>query len=398
NYTGSSSGTLVIAKATATVTLGSLSQTYNGAAKSSTATTSPAGLIVDFTYDGLAIQPINAGSYAVVGTINDINYTGSSSGTLVIAKATATVTLGSLSQTYNGAARSATAATSPADLTVSFTYNGSSTLPVDADTYAVVATISDANYQGSASGSLEIAKAPATVQLAGLSQAYDGNSKSVSATTVPAGLSVSITYNGSSTQPSASGSYAIIASVTDNNYTGSASGTLVISNDLVVTASESLALPNTTTTYDSLLNDGTLAFGAGTVNVTGNATNHGVLRLTGDAVLNVSGTFTNTGVIDIINWSGTLPPSLVNTGTILDRSAIRVTSTQASATTFTLSVPSYAGHLYQLETKTDLTAAWQPLGPTVAGTGTAANPPALLFTPPLDGPRRFYRVVVTPAP
>jgi hypothetical protein len=173
---------------------------------------------------------------------------------------------------------------------------------------------------------------------------------------------------------------------------------LVITNDLIVTASESLALPNTTTTYDRLDNDGTLTFGAGTIHITGDATNDGLLILTGDAILNVSGTFTNTGVIDIINWSGTLPPGLANSGTILDRSSIRVTSTQATATNFSLSIPSYAGHLYQLESKSDLSAAWQPLGSVVAGTGTAVNPPALLFTPALDGPRRFYRVVVTPAP
>ena len=43
----------------------------------------------------------------------------------------------------------------------------------------------------------------------------------------------------------------------------------------------------------------------------------------GDAVLDVSGTFTNSGFIDIINWNGTLPPTLVNTGTILDRTAVR---------------------------------------------------------------------------
>ena len=92
NYQGSGSGTLVIAKATATVTLGSLSQTYNGSPKAATATTSSTGLIVNFTYDGSATAPTVVGSYAVVGTVNDANYQGSASGTLVIAKATPTVT------------------------------------------------------------------------------------------------------------------------------------------------------------------------------------------------------------------------------------------------------------------------------------------------------------------
>ena len=68
----------------ATVTLGSLTHTYDGTAKTATATTDPAGLSVDLTYDGSSTAPVNAGSYAVVGTIVDDNYEGSASGTLVI--------------------------------------------------------------------------------------------------------------------------------------------------------------------------------------------------------------------------------------------------------------------------------------------------------------------------
>jgi hypothetical protein len=61
----SNAATLTVNKATATVTLGSLSATYNGAAHSATATTAPAGLAVAFTYNGSSTAPTNAGSYAV---------------------------------------------------------------------------------------------------------------------------------------------------------------------------------------------------------------------------------------------------------------------------------------------------------------------------------------------
>ncbi len=101
NYTGTATGTLVIAKAAATVMLGSLSATYDGNPHAATAITTPASLAVTFTYDGSSAAPTAAGSYPVVGTINDSNYTGTASGTLVIAKAAATVTLGSLSATYD---------------------------------------------------------------------------------------------------------------------------------------------------------------------------------------------------------------------------------------------------------------------------------------------------------
>ncbi|MGH8019618.1 MAG: MBG domain-containing protein [Opitutaceae bacterium] len=58
-------------------------------------------------------------------------------------------------------------------------------------------------------------KAPATVTLGNLSQVASGAKKTVSATTDPASLAVNITYNGSSTAPSAAGSYAIVAAIDD---------------------------------------------------------------------------------------------------------------------------------------------------------------------------------------
>ena len=67
-----------------TVTLGNLSQTYDGTARSVTATTTPNGLTVNITYNGSANAPTNAGSYTVIGTINDANYQGSATNTLVI--------------------------------------------------------------------------------------------------------------------------------------------------------------------------------------------------------------------------------------------------------------------------------------------------------------------------
>jgi hypothetical protein len=73
-----------------------------------------------------------------------------------------------------------------------------------------------------------IAKAAATIQLSNLNAGYDGTPKSVIATTIPAGLAVTITYNGSTTAPSSVGSYAVVATITDNNYQGSAIATLVI--------------------------------------------------------------------------------------------------------------------------------------------------------------------------
>jgi MBG domain/Bacterial Ig-like domain (group 3)/Putative Ig domain len=83
--------------------------------------------------------------------------------TLTVGKATATVTLGSLTQTYTGSPLSATATTAPTGLTVNFTYNASPTPPTTVGSYTVVGTISNANYQGSATGTLVITQATPTV-------------------------------------------------------------------------------------------------------------------------------------------------------------------------------------------------------------------------------------------
>jgi alpha-tubulin suppressor-like RCC1 family protein len=227
NYQGSNTGILEVAKATANVTLGSLNQTYNSYPREVTATTVPAGLTVDFTYNGSATAPINAGSYpSVVGTVNDVNYQGSKTGTLEVAKATANVTLGSLNQTYTGNPREVTATTIPAGLTVDFTYNGSATAPINAGSYPfVVGTVNDVNYQGSDTGTLEVAKATASINFVGLNQIYDTKAKIVTATTTPAGLTVDLAYDTSATNV---GSYSVLGTVVDANYKGSANDNLDI--------------------------------------------------------------------------------------------------------------------------------------------------------------------------
>jgi hypothetical protein len=168
--------TFNIAKATALITLSNLSQLYDGLAKQATASTSPSGLNVALAYsqNGVTVpNPTNVGSYTVVATVNDANYQGTQTGTLVVAQRTSTITLGNLNQTYDGSAKQPLVTTSPAGLAVTVTYNGTSlTSPTDAGSYSVVATINDANYQGTQSGTLTIAPAALTVTADAASKVY----------------------------------------------------------------------------------------------------------------------------------------------------------------------------------------------------------------------------------
>jgi uncharacterized delta-60 repeat protein len=238
NYASASSAQtpFTINQATATVSLSNLTQTYNGSPLSATAATNPNGLSVSITYNGSPTAPTTAGSYAVLATVNNPNYQGSASGTLLINKAAATVSLSSLTDTYNGSPQSAVVTTNPSGLSVNVTYNGSPTAPTNAGSYAVVATVNNPNYQGSASGTFVIHQATATVTLSNLNQTYTGLPLSASAATNPNGLSVSITYNGSPTAPTNAGSYAVLASISNPNYQGTASGALQIAKaNLIVT-------------------------------------------------------------------------------------------------------------------------------------------------------------------
>jgi rhamnogalacturonan endolyase len=111
---------------------------------------------------------------------------------------------------------------------VGVTYDGSITPPTNAGTYAVVATVIDPNYFGGASGTLTIAKATATIELAPLTQRYDGTPKLVTATTTPAGLAVNLTYDGAAAGPIYPGSHTVVATIDDENYEGTKTDTLVI--------------------------------------------------------------------------------------------------------------------------------------------------------------------------
>jgi len=172
----------------------------------------------------------NAGGPFVVAantTIDSTDFTGNAN--VTVNPAPATVTLGDLAQTYDGSPKPVSVTTDPAGLAAGVTYDGSSTIPTDAGSYAVLATVTDPNYQGDAADTLMIAKATATVILGNLAQTCDGSPKPVSVTTTPTGLAVDVTYDGSPAVPAATGSYAVVATVTASNYQGGASDTLVIS-------------------------------------------------------------------------------------------------------------------------------------------------------------------------
>ncbi len=74
---------------------------------------------------------------------------------------------------------------------------------------------------------------------------YDGDPYEITATTKPTNLSYIVTYNGSTTPPTNAGTYTVVATINDNFYQGSVTGTFTIEQLLTT-----ITLSNLTQTYD----------------------------------------------------------------------------------------------------------------------------------------------------
>jgi formylglycine-generating enzyme required for sulfatase activity len=99
------------AKGSATLQIDDVTKTYNGAPQGVTVRTTPENLKVNVNYngtaqDGTAYQsstpPTKVGTYTVNAEIDDANYQGANSATLVISKAQAQLNISGTQQTYTG--------------------------------------------------------------------------------------------------------------------------------------------------------------------------------------------------------------------------------------------------------------------------------------------------------
>jgi hypothetical protein len=101
---------------------------------------------------------ITGGAFTVVAPSYNSGATGYSSTEIYDAslKASATVTITNLIQTFDGRAKSVSVATMPTNLPVNLIYNGSPDAPTNVGNYTVIGTINDPNYQGGATNTLAI--------------------------------------------------------------------------------------------------------------------------------------------------------------------------------------------------------------------------------------------------
>ncbi len=243
NAATSAAASIEITQAAATLELSNLVHTYDGTGKAATVTTDPAGLSgVSITYDGEADLPVAAGSYDVEATLTNANYTAAATGTLEITQAGQTIDFSALAnKTFGDPAFSVSASTS-SSLAITFTAEGDCTVLanevsiIGGGSCTVTASqAGNANYHPAepVSRTFTIAPQLVTLALGNLTHTYDGTAKAATVTTDPADLEgVVITYRNSAnvavTAPTNAGSYAVEATLSNANYSGTTSGTLVI--------------------------------------------------------------------------------------------------------------------------------------------------------------------------
>ena len=257
-----------VLKATPTIAWSNPADITYGTALSGTQLNAAASAVGSFVYTPASGTMLNAGNNQTLHVdftpAETASYNNASKNVSInVLKANATITFtGDLTFTYDGSPKPVTATVDPAvnGLKISYTgvsvtYQRSTTPPSGAGQYQVDATLDNINYQASkVTATLVINKAPATLAFTGdLTFTYDGSPKPVTATTDPAG--VSITYNGSGAAPTNAGSYTVVASLTNANYVAvNATGTLVINK-----ATVSIWLGEQTSTYNGSPQPATVA-------------------------------------------------------------------------------------------------------------------------------------------
>ncbi len=266
-------------KATSTVSLGSLNAVYDGTGKAATAETNPAGLTVIITYNGSSTLPVAVGSYMVVATISDVNYQGSATGTMNIAKADQAITFATIPSKTYGDSSFVLTATANSRLEVSYsssnqavaTVSGNTVTILGAGTTSIAASqVGDSNYNAATSipQTLTVNKATSTTALsASINPSISGQGVTFTATVTPSAATGTVHFmvDGVSIGtaiPLSEG--AVTSAAISNLSTGSHTITAIYNGDANYVTSPSASIPHTVNAALALSISGT---GSGTVNL-----------------------------------------------------------------------------------------------------------------------------------
>ena len=358
-------------------TLSTSAYTFNGVIDGDSVTLNDSAYVATFANANVApsAKLVTVSGLQLSG--NDANNYTLSQPTLqgFITKATASIVFGpALSAVYNGTPRAIATTTQPSSLSLIMSYTGTgqttyattATAPTNAGTYNAAATVNDINYEGTNSSSWTITKQTITVQLASqlLTQTFTGEARVVSSSTSPSGKSVAITYQGidgttyqSSWAPTNAGTYLVTATVTEQNFQGTISETLVVAkatqSPLVFTSTQSMRFGST----HQLIaiggsGSGTVTFavlsGPCSVNetsgvVTASDTGQCVVRASRDASMNYNSITSSGQTLTVLQGTQTLAFTSIPPSSPVVSSTYTPTAIATSGLTPTIALTSGAG-------------------------------------------------------
>ncbi|MFA6272941.1 MAG: YDG domain-containing protein [Candidatus Paceibacterota bacterium] len=181
-----------------------------------------------------------------LGGADSGNYTNDSSAstTASITERNLTVTVAGISKVYDGNTTATTTLSDDRIVGDSLTLSYATTTFADSNSASdiVVSVTGISIFGGADAGNYTLAATTAsttadiiqsqgiiTLDNSNLTRTYDGSSQTVSVlSTNPAGLSYTVTYNGSTTPPTTVGTSTVLATITDQNYSGTDSVVLTI--------------------------------------------------------------------------------------------------------------------------------------------------------------------------
>jgi hypothetical protein len=236
--------TLLVAGGAQTITFPALPNKGFGDPDFSPGATASSGLTVSYASSDSKVATIVAGKIHIIG-FGTATITATQAGTagawfpatevtrtLTVGMGTPVITWANPAAIPYGTALTATQLNAKANVAGTYAYSptAATQLPIGTQSLHVTFTPTDAVHYNPAEKSVDltVTKAAATVTLAGLNQSYTGQPRVVTATTVPAGLNVTISYSGAPDAPVNAGSYPVVATIEDAKATGSKSGTLVV--------------------------------------------------------------------------------------------------------------------------------------------------------------------------
>jgi hypothetical protein len=321
----------------------------NGSNFAGNSATTDAGGVA--TIPNVSLSGLNAGvyvSYVTAKFASDSAYAGTSgSNNLSVEKVTPTINWANPSPITYGTALDATQLNATASVPGSFVYTPASGTVLNAgdnQTLHLEFNPADAiNYNKALKDvSINVRKAPATIALSDLNQNYNGSPKVATATTAPAGLSgVVITYDGSTTSPTNAGSYAVTASLTNDNYQADdATATLIVNKVAPI-----VTVSGNTCTYSGSTCEGsgsakgvdgtdlgavTLTYNPGGSSAPTNAGDYTVVASIGETLNHIAGSSEPVAVkinkaTPVINWAN---PSAIVYGTPLGGAQFNATATR----------------------------------------------------------------------